>query len=306
MQEWKHPKGFTIVELLIVVVVIAILAAITIVAYNGIQNRAKVSATQSSASQANKKLMTYAVTNNDTLPTDLATIGILNTTDTTYKYVYDTSVKPNIHCVSATVGDISYAASSKSSKPIEGQCVNNRVLNPSFETGTSNWIFAGTTGSVLTRVTTESYSGSASLQVATNGAAVQQGAFTSIRASVSPNTMYTASAWIKGVAGRTLRIELGELDSTPALVGGRSTSATIVADGTWQRYTVTRTMSATAASADIVVRNLTAPAQTFYIDAVMISEGGDQLVYGDGNSEGWSWSGTVNNSTSLGASALQP
>lgn len=33
--------GFTIVELLIVVVVIAILAAITIVAYNGIQTRAK-------------------------------------------------------------------------------------------------------------------------------------------------------------------------------------------------------------------------------------------------------------------------
>jgi prepilin-type N-terminal cleavage/methylation domain-containing protein len=34
-------QGFTIVELLIVIVVIAILAAITIVAYNGIQNRSK-------------------------------------------------------------------------------------------------------------------------------------------------------------------------------------------------------------------------------------------------------------------------
>ena len=36
-------RGFTIVELLIVVVIIAILAAITTVAYNGIQNRANAS-----------------------------------------------------------------------------------------------------------------------------------------------------------------------------------------------------------------------------------------------------------------------
>lgn len=37
---WREQEGFTIVELLVVVVVIAILAAITIVSYNGIQNQA--------------------------------------------------------------------------------------------------------------------------------------------------------------------------------------------------------------------------------------------------------------------------
>jgi general secretion pathway protein G len=40
----KQQSGFTIVELLIVIVVIGILAAITIVAYNGVQNRAKTAA----------------------------------------------------------------------------------------------------------------------------------------------------------------------------------------------------------------------------------------------------------------------
>jgi prepilin-type N-terminal cleavage/methylation domain-containing protein len=41
MSLWAKQKGFTIVELLIVIVVIGILAAITIVAYNGVQARAK-------------------------------------------------------------------------------------------------------------------------------------------------------------------------------------------------------------------------------------------------------------------------
>ncbi|MDN5275377.1 MAG: Fimbrial protein [Candidatus Saccharibacteria bacterium] len=50
-------KGFTIVELLIVIVVIGILAAITIVAYNGIQNRAKAGAAQVAVSQAAKKVL---------------------------------------------------------------------------------------------------------------------------------------------------------------------------------------------------------------------------------------------------------
>jgi prepilin-type N-terminal cleavage/methylation domain-containing protein len=40
-------QGFTVVEILIVIVVIAILAAITVVAYNGIQQRARVTIAQS-------------------------------------------------------------------------------------------------------------------------------------------------------------------------------------------------------------------------------------------------------------------
>lgn len=51
--------GFTIVELLIVVVIIAVLAAITIVAYNGMQNRAKNSAAKSTAATVSKKVQTY-------------------------------------------------------------------------------------------------------------------------------------------------------------------------------------------------------------------------------------------------------
>lgn len=55
-------QGFTIVELLIVVVVIAILAAITIVSYNGIQSRAQQSRYVQTAQSILKKVEIYKTT----------------------------------------------------------------------------------------------------------------------------------------------------------------------------------------------------------------------------------------------------
>lgn len=56
-------KGFTIVELLIVIVVIGILAAITVVAYNGIQNRANNTVVQSDLRSSFNNLQQYYVVN---------------------------------------------------------------------------------------------------------------------------------------------------------------------------------------------------------------------------------------------------
>ena len=101
----KFPRSrqhaFTIVELLIVVVVIAILAAITIVAYNGISGRAKDSAVRSAAEQVAKKIATYTLTNNDTYPATLAAAGVTNDA-TTYQYTTNTAASPQNFCLTAT------------------------------------------------------------------------------------------------------------------------------------------------------------------------------------------------------------
>lgn len=53
--------GFTIVELLIVVVVVAILAAITVVAFNGVQQRSRESRIVAQLSQGRKNMELYRV-----------------------------------------------------------------------------------------------------------------------------------------------------------------------------------------------------------------------------------------------------
>jgi prepilin-type N-terminal cleavage/methylation domain-containing protein len=59
----KHQTGFTIVELLIVIVVIGILAAITIVAYNGIQTRAQNTQRVTAAKEWQKIITAYTGSN---------------------------------------------------------------------------------------------------------------------------------------------------------------------------------------------------------------------------------------------------
>lgn len=63
MKAWwvKRQNGFTIVELLIVIVVIGILAAITIIAYNGIQQRARNAKEVSVVGQYKTALLAYAL-----------------------------------------------------------------------------------------------------------------------------------------------------------------------------------------------------------------------------------------------------
>jgi general secretion pathway protein G len=71
----KNTSGFTIVELLIVIVVIAILATISIVAYNGIQARARDNIRYADAKTIMKALELYKVDHGSYPPTSATSSG---------------------------------------------------------------------------------------------------------------------------------------------------------------------------------------------------------------------------------------
>jgi prepilin-type N-terminal cleavage/methylation domain-containing protein len=90
----KKQTGFTIVELLIVIVVIAILAAISVVAYTGITERADTTRRVSAAREWYKRIQTYIATNNTYPPGALNNHACLGTGNPT-----DLDVNPDEDCL---------------------------------------------------------------------------------------------------------------------------------------------------------------------------------------------------------------
>jgi prepilin-type N-terminal cleavage/methylation domain-containing protein len=109
----KQTSGFTIVELLIVIVIIGILAAITIVAYNGIQERARISSLQSSLTSIGKMAQVYQ-TNDGTFPaSDAGVKEILQKAN-----AWDSTRAPATHTYLFCAGTDKYAVISLSAPGI--------------------------------------------------------------------------------------------------------------------------------------------------------------------------------------------
>jgi prepilin-type N-terminal cleavage/methylation domain-containing protein len=125
-------SAFTIVELLVVIVVIGILAAITVVSYGGITSRATAAFLTSDLNNASKQLKLDQVLNG-TYPATLAASnggkGIPVSSGTVYQYAVDNTAKPPIFCITLTKDTVSYKVTNDS-LPLAGNCANfGRVIN---------------------------------------------------------------------------------------------------------------------------------------------------------------------------------
>ena len=125
----KKNSGFTIVELLIVIVVIGILAALTIVAYNGIQGRAIAASLQSDLDNASKQLKLFQVDNsaypttNDCSSTPAAgSICLKSASGTTYTaFQTSNATNPQTFCLTAMNNGINYRTTNDGT-PTVGTC----------------------------------------------------------------------------------------------------------------------------------------------------------------------------------------
>ncbi len=142
-------RGFTIVELLIVVVVIGVLAAITTIAFNGVTGRATASQLQSTLSSAVKQLKVFQVDNGqfptaNVCPSPGATeICIKAPAGVTIVYAPNNAATPATFNLSASKGSVSYVATdtSQSSQSYGGRFVTltNLLTNGDFSSGVSGW-----------------------------------------------------------------------------------------------------------------------------------------------------------------------
>lgn len=306
--------GFTIVELLIVIVVIAILAAISIVAYTGIQDRARATAATSAARQVADKIAVYAV-ENDGYPASLSDIGFSDANGTSYQYRVNNGVTPATWCVTATAGNKSFYTSDAQGNPREGACaghgvdggavVTNLVSNPSFATGTSGW--SASSASVNRVISPWSADGNGSLRITASG----QDSFSATYVAAVAGQAYTATAAIRietpltgSMAGsmqqRSIFLSFQNASGTHLGTGGME-AAPAVAPNAQGTYEVRATGIAPIGTARLTIRLYNgATTGSVYWDRVMVIEGSEPTGYGDGGSPGWTWNGTPNNSTSTG------
>ncbi|TYL51184.1 type IV pilin protein [Agromyces mariniharenae] len=312
-------RGFTIVELLIVIVVIAILATITVVAYNGIKDRAAASAASSAAQQVAKKVMAYAITNADSYPATLSDAGVTDSGSTSYQYRVDNSTNPKTFCLTATSSNESYFASNSMTTPVAGGCaghavngviptITNLAMSPKGSVSLAGW--ATSTLATMSFNASGGPTGGAFVQSSKSGTSspfvLEYGLVGSpVHVPVTAGTTYTSSFY--GSVTMATPQPFGIITRFYDAAGVQTDSNTVSGyvtptNGNWARWSRTDVAPTGSTKARVVFYgpNGAVAGDVIRMSNVMVTAGSLLENYADGSSSGWTWNGTANNSTSTG------
>lgn len=272
----KHSKnlalsGFTIVELLVVIVVIGILAAITIISFVGISQKASIASIQSDFSNTTKQLKAFSSIN-DTYPASINdcpqptdnNMCVKASSGTNYSYLVNNSLNPKaMYLLTST--------DSKSDARVIEEGADNLLLNTDFETDTNgddipnNWsggvTYAGGAGiAKLNNNMLINGNKSYSFNKTSSGGQL----FTRQSIAVVPGNTYTFSCWAKTDAlGAVLDIGHDSTWSTLYVTGSKLNQ--------WTRMSITYT-NTTSVSNEFRV-GMYFDAGTAYFDGCRLIDG---------------------------------
>jgi general secretion pathway protein G len=300
----KRQTGFTIVELLIVIVVIGILAAITIVAYNGVQDRARVAAVSTDLNGAAKQIALYQVDAGG-YPAALSDLnsgqGLKASSGTSFQYTGTGTT----YCVTATKGTTSYKVSNDAQVPTQGGCaghgvggvapITNIVTNPSFETNTASTGVAN--GATIARQAASAIVGGFGLSVSAPANSINDSGVNLPTGNMTAGMVYTFSASVRSSIATSYRI------SVQGSFGTGNSPVTPFAAGEVKRLSATVTATGTGKPAVYLLRSDGTLVTNFDVDGVMQTESSTLYNYADGATANWVWNSTLNNSTSTGPPA---
>lgn len=242
---------------------------------------------------------------------------------TTNDAMYD-ALRAMYPTAGATLGDLLYAHWSAVGGYGTSTTRTNLITNPNFETNTTGWQALGT-GTTITRITTDAYLGSASLQVTTgtvaNSAAITLSA-SGNRTPVTAGLPYYLSAWVKVPTGQpscSLRLRTLEFREDGTQNAAQVSSTTVVSDTDgWVRLSFADTPTGGATptvTMSFRVEITTSVARTYLVDAVLFEQSSTLLPYFDGTyadtytdyaltSQGWG--GTAHGSASTAVWGWKP
>lgn len=329
-------KGFTIVELLIVIVVIAVLATIITIGFRNVQQQARVATLNTDLSNAKKQLGLYFI-DNGAYPTDTALLKASGSN--TFQITTDNSVSPPAFCLTATSGTISYKVTNLT-PPTEGACTGHSYGGVASITNLAHEPVPASAGSVpgagkwgmVNRWAGQGSTASNLIVQSANDGPVstitsyRRKTWTAVGTAqdvawglcntgtsavpVNPGDVLTVSVYLRlsrsAPAQSPQRLTVRFYDSGGTILAnavyGQNLPSGFNANQ-WHRLSATATVPAGAAYAwafaEVYITGLQV-GDSLDGTGIMVNSGSTLYQYADGNSANWSWNGTANASTSSG------
>ena len=197
---------------------------------------------------------------------------------------------------------------SSSVTPSADGCVVNVVSNPAATNPTDWSAYGGAGGAASGAIDAVPVSGfPAATSYLTSWSAAStdgKGGVFYVNTPAVADVVYTISMFAQSSIARDLALRIDMKDSTGAGVASVSSNRVSVAAGGVAR--LSRTVTTLAGTAKLTISLQGAgdvnwnPGDKLHTTGLMITQGSTLYNYADGNSPGWSWTGTPNASTSFG------